>query len=79
VDKMAHHRQLQILCDCIKSQKSVNNDMLMSEVADLRSCAVQGSVKNQVLCDYTAFVCVGKFSKKADEVAVGKSSWKVED
>lgn len=51
----------------------------MSEVADLRSCAVQGSVKNQVLCDYTAFVCVGKFNKKADEVAVGKSSWKVED
>lgn len=77
MDKMAHHRKIQVLCDCIKTQKSVNNDMLMSEVADLRTCAVRESVKNQVLCEYTAFVCVGKVSKKVEEFTAGKATWKV--
>lgn len=64
IDKMAHHKKLSVLCDCLKAKKGVSDDIFMSEVGDLKSSIIQESVKNQVLCEYTAFVCVGEVNKK---------------
>jgi hypothetical protein len=57
---MAHHKKIDLLCDAIKNKAYVDSDILMSEVADLKSYVVAESVKHQVLCELTAFICVGK-------------------
>lgn len=60
VDKMAHHKKIDLLCDAIKNKTEVNSDILMSKVVDLKSHVIAESVKHQVLCELTAFICVGK-------------------
>lgn len=63
---MAHHRQLDIICDSLKTSRPPS-DVLMSEVSDLKTYVVAESVRNQVLCEYTAFVCIGKVNADVRE------------
>ena len=60
VEKMAQHRKLTILCDAIRNKTRVASDALIGEVGDLKSYVVSESVRHQVLCELTAFICLGK-------------------
>lgn len=60
VDKMVHHKALTVLCEKLHDEKGLAEDIYLPPVKDLRSFIVDSSVKNQVLCELTAFVCVGK-------------------
>jgi hypothetical protein len=57
---MVHHKKIDLLCDSIKNKTNVDSDILMSKVTDLKSHVVAESVEHQVLCELTAFICVGK-------------------
>lgn len=60
VDKMAHHRALQIMCGKLGAEKALGEEMLFAKVNSLQEYIVRDSVKHQILCPLTAFVCVGK-------------------
>jgi hypothetical protein len=60
VDKMVHHKELSILCEKAHDEKSLAEDIYLPKVKDLNNYIVNCSVRNQVLCQLTAFVCVGK-------------------
>ena len=60
LEKMAQHRKLSILCDAIRNKTRVASDALLGEVGDLKSYVVATSVQQQVLCELTAYICVGK-------------------
>ena len=60
VDKMVHHKELSILCEKAHDEKSLAEDIYLPKVKDLDNYIVNCSVRNQVLCQLTAFVCVGK-------------------
>lgn len=58
VDKLAHFKALAILSDAIDDKKKLSSDIAVSEVGDLKAYVVQQSVRHQVLCRLTAFICV---------------------
>jgi hypothetical protein len=49
-----------ILCDKLNDEKSLSEDIYLPKVKDLNRFIIDRSVKNQVLCPLTAFICVGK-------------------
>lgn len=46
------------MSDAIDDKKKLNSDIALSEVGDLKSYVIQQSIKHQVLCRLTAFICV---------------------
>ena len=61
VDKIARHRVISALMDrYINRSDAIEEDMVMAKPANLESKIVAESVRHQVLCPLTAFLCVGK-------------------
>ena len=58
VDKMAHYKEVNILCEALDNSDKLNTDILVGKVSDMKKHIVQQSIRNQVLCKLTAFLCV---------------------
>lgn len=64
---MVHHKALSLLCEKLNDEKSLAEDIYLRKVKDLKKYIVDSSVKNQVLCSLTAFICVGKAVGDAEQ------------
>lgn len=60
VDKIAQHKTISVMVDKIKDKQLLDQDLLIAKIDDLEKEIVRRSVKSQVLCPLTAFICVGK-------------------
>jgi len=60
IEKMAQHRKVSLLSEAIGRGRDAKGDALLGEVSDLRAYTIAESVRHQVLCDLTAFICVGR-------------------
>lgn len=60
VNKMAHLKVLKSLENSAKLGVTVEDQMYFGKVKDYKEEAINYSIKNQVLSEYTAFLCVGK-------------------
>lgn len=58
VDKMAHFKALEILTEAMEDSKKLKTDISLSKVGDLKDYIVKESIRHQVLCKLTAFICV---------------------
>ena len=57
---MAHCKVIKNLENAVKDNKPVEDYMYYVKVTDKKQEAIQQSVKNQILSEYTAFICVNK-------------------
>lgn len=59
LEKMAQHRMVSLLCESINNKERLN-DAFISKIRDIRTEAISRSVRHQVLCELTAFICIAK-------------------
>jgi hypothetical protein len=56
---MAHSKVIKTLENASKNNKvQVEDEMFYVKVVDKKAQAIKESVKHQILCEYTAFICV---------------------
>lgn len=60
LDKKAQHKKLLLLCDSLKEGQKESSQIRIAKFSNLKDYIVAESVKHQVLCTETAFICVEK-------------------
>lgn len=69
LEKLAQHKKIELVCEAIRNnQAEVVDDAMLGEVGDLTAYAVEQSVRHQVLCEHTAFICIGKSLRAGEAV-----------
>lgn len=60
IDKVAQHKMISVMVEKMKNKHLLDEDLLIAKVEDLEKEIVKRSIRSQVLCPLTAFICVGK-------------------
>lgn len=57
---MAHHTKISRICAAVEAERQPTNDVFLAKITDAKAEVIAESIRHQVLCPLTAFVCIGK-------------------
>jgi hypothetical protein len=60
IDKMGHFKSIRILEESLQIDGNLQDQMYFVKVVDKKAEIIKESVKNQILSEFTAFICVEK-------------------